>query len=251
MIRTVLRCLPLLVVPLPALADAKAEPIDFYFVDSGTAPGPAVLWLSVQSTAHYSCANYRLPVTAKVSGQTISVQIGPVAKPDGGLCATAMGPARGEATVGKLPAGLYRLQITQGRAVDSYTLTIGEETTGLAPQQGRFSTSSSQIVYRVAEQAAHVSCVFGLDARCRGRAQAGAPTCESFFSDPALAELKPLPPRPGPYSQSWFNSDGRRYAAPAFSVLRPLVLGARYRDPERCLVLTVHAGGGESVSNLR
>ncbi len=48
MIRAVLRCLPLLVVPLPALADAKAEPIDFYFVDSGTAPGPAVLWLSVQ-----------------------------------------------------------------------------------------------------------------------------------------------------------------------------------------------------------
>ena len=159
-----------------------------------------------------------------------------------------MGPARGEAA-GKLPAGSYRLQITQGRAVDSYTLTIGEETTGLAPQQGRFSTSSSQIVYRVAGGRRTCPASLGRCELPRASPRPALPPGESFFFPIPHWPSSP-PARPGPYSQSWFNSDGRRYAAPAFSALRPW--SCRPLSRSRVLPGADRSRwGGESVSNLR
>lgn len=242
-------CMACLLICAPALAAAPAPRLGFYLIDNGTLPGPAVLSIAVQTELHFSCVGYELPTTVRVSGSVIDVRVGEVKPPAGDVCATALAPAHGTASLGALAAGSYRLRLMQRGAVDAYVITVKSDSTELTPNQGKFSTSFFQSCYRVPAGSAHVSCIFGLDARCAEQARRGSPTCETLFADPEVAALPPLESRPGPFSQSWFNENGRRFAAPAFEQLRPIVSGKRYHDSEGCLFITVHSGRGESFNN--
>ena len=201
------------------------------------APGPAVLWLARSSRRPI----IPVPTTDCRSppGQRADhfVQIGPVAKPDGGLCdGHGTGPRGG--CRGKLPPVAIACRSRKVAPWIPYTLTIGEETTGWRRSRAA-STSSSQIVYRVAEGGARVPRLF---ARCAlpraspnrrshlreflfrsrtGRAQAPASPTRSIAragSTPTGAAMPPPPFGAAPWS------------LPTAIAIRAL------------LVLTVHAG---------
>src|SRR5262249_35845298 len=84
-------------------AREPARDVAFYLVDQGTALGPAMLSIVLQSARAFSCAGYSLSVSARVTGQTIDIRIGAV-RPRRGPCLTAVAPARGEAPIGTLSA---------------------------------------------------------------------------------------------------------------------------------------------------
>ena len=245
--RLALSSLLALLLAAPASA-APAAKVWFYLSDYGTAGGPAQLAIQVQTSEEFSCANYTLPVSARVEGSVITVRVGAVVPPPHNICATAFGPARGSASIGALAAGSYRLQLARGRVVDSYPLIIGSDSTKVDAPPGRFSSTQAMTVYRVAEGAAHLFCSFTPDGNCIALSKKGAPTCETLFADPAVTALAPLD-APGPFSQSWFNEQGKRFAAPAFEKLRPIVRSDRYRDTARCLYISAHSGRGESFDN--
>ena len=247
MSRLALSCLFALLLAAPAAAKPP-EKVWFYLIDNGTVPGPARLWIEVQTEDQLSCVNYTLPISARVKGSVIDVRVGSVVPPPNHICATALGPAHGGANIGALAAGSYRLQLTHGSIVDTYPLTITGDSTKIEAPPGRFSSTQAQTTYRIAEGAAYLSCVFTPDANCVARVKKGAPNCETLFADPEVTALAPLEAS-GPFSQGWFNGDGHRYAAPAFEKLRPVVRSDRYRDTERCLYISAHNGRGESFDN--